>query len=147
MSPNRAGRPLSPVRPTQLPAGRSRASSYILTTPASDAPAVAFPTAMTMTRMLPTDTMSHIIHSQQETLHRLRTTNDALETFNHSSAARYLLEAKQMHSYTKLLRDVKVDLDHIFRRIRFLKASVASNHPTEFARAGGSLLDDDNDSD
>lgn len=48
----------------------------------------------------------------------LRRTNDTLETFNNFSLARYTENAKQVESYAKQLREMKEDLDIIFKRIR-----------------------------
>ncbi|KAJ3038296.1 KxDL motif-containing protein 1 [Rhizophlyctis rosea] len=63
----------------------------------------------------------------------LRRTNESLETFNNFSAARYGENVKQLESYTKQLKEMKEDLDIIFRRIRAVKAKVATKHPAEYA--------------
>ncbi|TPX32697.1 hypothetical protein SmJEL517_g04203 [Synchytrium microbalum] len=146
-------RSTSPTRqrtPLQLPP--SRPSSLILSSPSptsakhQESPSAIL--AKELTTMFSKDeNMDQIIKVQQDTLERLRTTNDALDTFNEFSAARYLVEAKSVEGYTKLLREIKTDLDSIFRRVRVLKATVSARHPKEFARAGGTLIDAGDDDD
>ncbi|KAJ3055941.1 KxDL motif-containing protein 1 [Rhizophlyctis rosea] len=81
---------------------------------------------------------------RMQTLHK---TSESLETFNNFSSARYAENLHQIQSYTKQLKEMKDDLDVVFKRIRTLKAKVATKHPAEYAevmtRHEGEEEDDD----
>ncbi|KAJ3058590.1 hypothetical protein HK102_010405 [Quaeritorhiza haematococci] len=63
----------------------------------------------------------------------LRRTNNTFEPFNDFSQSRYADNAKNLENYTKLLKDMKTDLDIVFKRIRNLRAKVAAQHPAQYA--------------
>ncbi|KND04526.1 uncharacterized protein SPPG_00254 [Spizellomyces punctatus DAOM BR117] len=78
-------------------------------------------------------TMSKILECQGETLQTLQSTNHSLTKFNDFSAVRYAQCAKNLENHTRLLRDMKGDLDIIFKRIRALRTKVGTQYPTHFA--------------
>ncbi|KAJ3278169.1 hypothetical protein HK104_002592 [Borealophlyctis nickersoniae] len=77
----------------------------------------------------------------------LRKGTESLDVFNNFSSVRYAENVKQVENYSKLLREMKEDLDLVFKRIRALKAKVAAKHPVEFAQVVAEREEPDDDDD
>lgn len=52
-------------------------------------------------------------------LHLVKKTTDQITAFNDFSAARYTQVQKHLEAHTRLLKEIKVDLDSAFRKIRY----------------------------
>ncbi|KAG2172385.1 hypothetical protein INT43_004927, partial [Umbelopsis isabellina] len=52
-------------------------------------------------------------------LHLVKKTTDQITAFNDFSAARYAQVQKHLEAHTRLLKEIKVDLDSAFRKIRY----------------------------
>ncbi|KAI8328771.1 hypothetical protein BC941DRAFT_476746 [Chlamydoabsidia padenii] len=71
------------------------------------------------------DQCRDIYHSSQENL----------TAFNNFSKARYDQVHGHFESHTKLLRQVKIDLDGVFIKLRKIKAQLELKYPDEMKRA------------
>ncbi|KAJ3166482.1 hypothetical protein HDU88_003351 [Geranomyces variabilis] len=76
--------------------------------------------------------MITMLAKQQDTVEVLRNTTQTLERSNDSSALRYVQCAAVLTQHTATLKEMKTDLEGIFKRIRALKAKVAMQHPAEY---------------
>ncbi|KAJ3015123.1 hypothetical protein HKX48_004774 [Thoreauomyces humboldtii] len=80
--------------------------------------------------------MTHIVTSQEQTyvdtVATMRQNSHTLERFNETSAIRYTQSVAVLTNHTHMLKDMKADLDIVFRRIRALKAKVATQYPKEY---------------
>merc|ERR1712226_1732959 len=63
---------------------------------------------------------------------RFEKTNEMLLNFNMLSAGRYDATQNEFKKHTRLLLDMKKDLDSIFKRVRVLKAKLSKQHPQAF---------------
>lgn len=60
-----------------------------------------------------------------------KTTQQKLEAFNKFSKARYQEVYKHFELHTKLLKQVKEDLDGVFTKLRKIKNQLALKYPDE----------------
>lgn len=65
-------------------------------------------------------------------LSRFEKTNEMLSTCVALSESRYESARKEFMYYTKLLIDMKCDLDSIFRRVRIFKQNLRQLYPHDF---------------
>ncbi|KAI9012775.1 hypothetical protein BC832DRAFT_547980 [Gaertneriomyces semiglobifer] len=79
------------------------------------------------------DTVEDIVAVQSKILRAMRQTNGTLESHNQYSAQKFSENVASLNQYTKLLKDMKGDLDVIFRRIRALKLRAATHFPEQYA--------------
>ncbi|RKO92356.1 hypothetical protein BDK51DRAFT_27514 [Blyttiomyces helicus] len=91
--------------------------------------------------------LNAVLEQQQKTKELVTKTTRQLEMFNTFSASRFAENQKRLEEAVGTLRDMKADLDVVFRRIRLvfgvllggdvgggaLKTKVATLHPTEYA--------------
>ncbi|KAJ3177481.1 hypothetical protein HDU87_004500 [Geranomyces variabilis] len=76
--------------------------------------------------------MIAMLAKQQDTVDVLRSTTQTLERSNDNSALRYVQCAAVLTQHTAMLKEMKTDLEGVFKRIRALKAKVAVQHPAEY---------------
>ncbi|CAO3623947.1 unnamed protein product [Cunninghamella blakesleeana] len=62
--------------------------------------------------------IDNMVKTQQESLEVYQTTQKNLKAFNDFSQARYQQVHKHFETHTKLLREVKSDLDNVFIKLR-----------------------------
>ncbi|XP_316304.5 kxDL motif-containing protein CG10681 [Anopheles gambiae] len=76
-----------------------------------------------------------MIRAQKQMLQRFEKTNEMLLNCNALSASRLKLATDDFKKHTKLLHDMKKDLDYIFRKIRTIKTKIGNQYPAAFAEA------------
>ena len=74
-----------------------------------------------------------ILRQQGQMLGRFEKTNEKLERFNSLEAGRFNLAMEQFRSHTRVLLEMKKDLDSVFRRIRVLRGKLSRQYPELFA--------------
>lgn len=74
-----------------------------------------------------------IIQSQKHVLRSLEKTNEMLNTCNALSETRFVVANKELQRHTKLLLELKKDLDSVFKRIRLLKGKLTQRYPAAFS--------------
>jgi hypothetical protein len=62
-------------------------------------------------------------------------TQQKLEAFNKFSQARYHNVHRHFELHTKLLKEVKSDLNGVFLKLRKIKSQIASQYPKEMEQA------------
>ncbi|KAL2649287.1 hypothetical protein R1flu_017415 [Riccia fluitans] len=82
--------------------------------------------------MLSSDDVASLTHLQMLILGRLQDSNAVLSHFNEFSERSFAAVANDFSRNTRLLKSMKADLDHIFRRIRGLKNRLAAQYPEAF---------------
>ncbi|CAO3648276.1 unnamed protein product [Mucor fragilis] len=75
--------------------------------------------------------IQEIIKSQDESLQVYKDTQQKLEAFNKFSQARYHNIHKHFELHTKLLKEVKGDLNDVFGKLRRIKQQLATKYPDE----------------
>ena len=90
-------------------------------------------------------------------LERLRKSSTELRNFNDANAAEFAKLSRELERYAKMDRQMKRDLEEIFRRLRGIKRTLEQRYPQyigdatraveENARAKGRSLDDDDEED
>lgn len=68
-------------------------------------------------------------------LQRFEKTNEMLLNCNLLSTSRLKVASDEFKKHTKLLAEMKKDLDYIFKKIRVIKAKVSSQYPEAYAEA------------
>eukprot|EP00850_Spirogloea_muscicola_P009973 SM000057S18403 [mRNA] locus=s57:407607:408380:+ [translate_table: standard] len=68
-------------------------------------------------------------------LGRLQDSNAVLSHFNDYSARSFAAVAGDLAGSARVLRSMKADLDHIFRRIRSLQERIQKHHPEALEQA------------
>ncbi|KAJ3193745.1 KxDL motif-containing protein 1 [Irineochytrium annulatum] len=81
-----------------------------------------------MSTIVGRENMTNVLEKQEDILTKLRQSNRNLEAFNNFSAGRYEQCAANVESYTAMLKEMKADLESVFRRVRALKVKVAATH-------------------
>ncbi|KAI8642584.1 hypothetical protein BD408DRAFT_386882 [Parasitella parasitica] len=76
-----------------------------------------------------------IIKSQDESLLVYKDIQQKLEAFNKFSQARYHNIHKHFELHTKLLKEVKGDLNDVFVKLRRIKQQLASKYPDKMDQA------------
>uniref|UniRef100_A0A182JSS5 KxDL domain-containing protein n=1 Tax=Anopheles christyi TaxID=43041 RepID=A0A182JSS5_9DIPT len=71
----------------------------------------------------------------QKQMQRFEKTNEMLLNCNALSASRLKMATDDFKKHTKLLHDMKKDLDYIFRKIRTIKTKIGNQYPAAFAEA------------
>lgn len=66
-------------------------------------------------------------------LQRFEKTNEMLLNCNALSTSRLKVATDEFKKHTKLLGEMKKDLDYIFKKIRIIKSKVSSQYPDAFA--------------
>ncbi|KAJ3110125.1 KxDL motif-containing protein 1 [Phlyctochytrium bullatum] len=91
------------------------------------------PLSVRMSEMINKDNMNAILEKQEEILASLRRSNRSLDAFNSFSASRYEENVANIESYTNMLKEMKSDLEVVFKRIRSIKSRLASAHPAIYS--------------
>ncbi|XP_058463871.1 kxDL motif-containing protein CG10681 [Malaya genurostris] len=76
-----------------------------------------------------------IIRAQKQMLQRFEKTNEMLLNCNALSQSRLKIANEDFKKHTKLLHDMKKDLDYIFKKIRSIKSKLGTQYPLAFAEA------------
>lgn len=76
-----------------------------------------------------------MIRAQKQMLQRFEKTNEMLLNCNALSQSRLKIATDDFKKHTKLLHDMKKDLDYIFKKIRNIKSKLGSQYPQAFAEA------------
>ncbi|KAL1918716.1 uncharacterized protein VTP21DRAFT_2738 [Calcarisporiella thermophila] len=71
--------------------------------------------------------LDHILEKQMELRSNLQRNTTKLTAFNEFSTARYSELVKKFEIRVKIIRELKGDLDQVFKRIRNLKAKYPAN--------------------
>ncbi|KAJ6641517.1 KxDL motif-containing protein [Pseudolycoriella hygida] len=74
-----------------------------------------------------------MIRAQKQMLQRFEKTNEMLLNCNALSTSRLKVATDEFKKHTKLLSEMKKDLDYIFKKIRVIKSKVSSQYPEAFA--------------
>ncbi|XP_049643692.1 kxDL motif-containing protein 1 isoform X2 [Suncus etruscus] len=97
--------------------------------------------------MVNAEDVNAIILAQKNMLDRFEKTNEMLVNFNSLSSARLQHMSERFLQHTRVLVELRRDLDSIFRRIRTLKGKLSKQHPEAFShiREASFLEDEDED--
>ncbi|XP_058066965.1 kxDL motif-containing protein CG10681 [Anopheles bellator] len=76
-----------------------------------------------------------MIRAQKQMLQRFEKTNEMLINCNSLSNSRLKIATDDFKKHTKLLHDMKKDLDYIFRKIRTIKTKIGNQYPAAYAEA------------
>ncbi|XP_065088111.1 kxDL motif-containing protein CG10681 [Ochlerotatus camptorhynchus] len=76
-----------------------------------------------------------MIRAQKQMLQRFEKTNEMLLNCNALSQSRLKIASEDFKKHTKLLHDMKKDLDYIFKKIRNIKSKLSTQYPLPFAEA------------
>lgn len=76
-----------------------------------------------------------MIRAQKQMLQRFEKTNEMLLNCNALSQSRLKIASEDFKKHTKLLHDMKKDLDYIFKKIRNIKSKLSTQYPQPFAEA------------
>ncbi|XP_011405386.1 PREDICTED: kxDL motif-containing protein 1-like [Amphimedon queenslandica] len=88
-----------------------------------------------LSEIVPHDKIVAIRQEQAKMLQVLEITNWKLSSLNDVSEETFQKSVADFRQKTKMLGDLKKQLDSIFRRIRHLKAQAAANYPEAYAAA------------
>ncbi|XP_055688659.1 kxDL motif-containing protein CG10681 [Lutzomyia longipalpis] len=77
--------------------------------------------------------VERIIYNQKQMLQRFEKTNEMTLNCNILSASRLKKATEDLKEHTKLLHDMKKDLDYIFKKIRTIKGKLNAQYPQAFA--------------
>ncbi|KAI8917823.1 hypothetical protein DFJ77DRAFT_457943 [Powellomyces hirtus] len=119
-----------PKRPEPLDTALTRSASSSSTIDERDSPAKCLTRALAS--VVDEEAMTDMLDKQEQTIETLKQTSEALEKFNDASAMKYVQSAAALTNYTVMLKEMKLDLEIVFKRIRVLKAKVAAQHPEEY---------------
>ncbi|XP_063698658.1 kxDL motif-containing protein CG10681 [Culicoides brevitarsis] len=76
-----------------------------------------------------------MIRAQKQMLQRFEKTNEMLVNCNALSSSRLKLAQDEYKKMTKLLLEMKKDLDYIFKKVRIIKGKLNTQYPTAFTLA------------
>lgn len=76
-----------------------------------------------------------MIRAQKQMLQRFEKTNEMLLNCNALSQSRLKIASDDFKKHTKLLNDMKKDLDYIFKKIRNIKTKLGTQYPQAFTEA------------
>ncbi|XP_055609725.1 kxDL motif-containing protein CG10681 [Uranotaenia lowii] len=76
-----------------------------------------------------------MIRAQKQMLQRFEKTNEMLLNCNALSQSRLKIASEDFKKHTKLLNEMKKDLDYIFKKIRNIKTKLGNQYPQAFAEA------------
>ncbi|KAH8549355.1 hypothetical protein BGW37DRAFT_502846 [Umbelopsis sp. PMI_123] len=79
--------------------------------------------------------LEQILNDQEESLKIYKKATDQLIAFNDFSTARFTQIQKHLETHTKLIKEIKTDLDAAFLKIRALKQHCQEHHPSEHEKA------------
>ena len=80
-----------------------------------------------------------MIRAQKKMLQRFEKTNEMLSNCNSLSASRLERANKDFTKHVTHLKEVKKDLEVVFKILKNIKAKVAKNHSESFIAIGGSF--------
>ncbi|XP_063680851.1 mucin-2-like isoform X2 [Bolinopsis microptera] len=84
--------------------------------------------------VLPKDDVIYITTKQKYMLNKLECTNEKLKSCNQLSAAQYDKAAQNFKYYTRLLVEMRRDVDTAFKRIQSIKGKLAVTYPVIYER-------------
>ncbi|XP_062549847.1 kxDL motif-containing protein CG10681 isoform X1 [Armigeres subalbatus] len=76
-----------------------------------------------------------MIRAQKQMLQRFEKTNEMLLNCNALSQSRLKIASDDFKKHTKLLNEMKKDLDYIFKKVRNIKSKLSTQYPQPFAEA------------
>eukprot|EP00268_Persea_americana_P002646 TRINITY_DN1081_c0_g1_i2.p1 TRINITY_DN1081_c0_g1~~TRINITY_DN1081_c0_g1_i2.p1 ORF type:complete len:123 (-),score=31.53 TRINITY_DN1081_c0_g1_i2:321-689(-) len=82
--------------------------------------------------LIKTDDVDALKHLQHLILGRLQDSNAVLSHFNEFSELCYAEVSGDLSRNTRLLKSMKADLDHIFQKLRSMKAKILAMYPDAF---------------
>ncbi|RWR81834.1 kxDL motif-containing protein 1 [Cinnamomum micranthum f. kanehirae] len=90
--------------------------------------------------LIKTDDVDTLKHLQHLILGRLQDSNAVLSHFNDFSEHCYAEVSGDLSRNTRLLKSMKADLDHIFQKLRSMKAKILATYPDAFPGDSGSKI-------
>ncbi|CAG8646509.1 38790_t:CDS:2 [Gigaspora margarita] len=90
------------------------------------------PTTRIMKDMINNSDLDKIVKNQTEIHQILESTASSLTQFNEFSSTKYDELAKKFELHTKCIKEMKIDLEYIFKKLRLLRTKIASQHPDAF---------------
>lgn len=78
---------------------------------------------------------------QNEIKEKLCQTTKTLTEFNEHSEKELCVIGAQLEEYTKMNKEMKKDLEDIFRRLRAMKMDLMKKYPAEFRQANAELIE------
>ncbi|CAN6465472.1 unnamed protein product [Victoria cruziana] len=93
--------------------------------------------------LINTEDVETLNNLQLLVLGRLQDSNAVLSHFNEYSEQCFTEMASDFSRNTRLLKSMKSDLDHIFQKLRSMKAKILKHYPDAFQEASASQIVDD----
>ncbi|KAI9284676.1 hypothetical protein BC943DRAFT_325380 [Umbelopsis sp. AD052] len=81
------------------------------------------------------ENLTQILSDQEESIKIYKKATDQLTAFNDFSTARFTQIQRHLETHTKLIKEIKNDLDAAFLKIRVLKQHCQERHPAEHEKA------------
>ncbi|KAI8374264.1 uncharacterized protein BYT42DRAFT_615439 [Radiomyces spectabilis] len=75
--------------------------------------------------------IGEILETQAQCLQMYKDTQQKLEAFNEFSKARYQNVHKHFEAHTKLLKEMRNDLNSVFSKLRKIKSQLQEKYPEE----------------
>ncbi|KAI9361633.1 hypothetical protein DFJ73DRAFT_29301 [Zopfochytrium polystomum] len=97
--------------------------------------------------MVQSESMNTLIERQDQMITSLKSTSRTLEAFNEFSSARFEENALHVEQYVAMLKEMKSNLETIFKRIRVIKAKAMVKYPESFNQAEQAYQADHSDED
>ncbi|CAB4394284.1 unnamed protein product [Rhizophagus irregularis] len=77
--------------------------------------------------------LSKIVQNQNSIHEILEYNTTSLTSFNDFSHIKYEEFSKKLDSHSKCIKEMKVDLEYIFKKLRLLKTKVSTQYPDAYA--------------
>ncbi|CAG8459754.1 16490_t:CDS:2 [Cetraspora pellucida] len=102
-------------------------------------------TAMIMKEAINESDLDKIVNNQTEIHKILESTASSLTQFNEFSSTKYDELAKKFELHTKCIKEMKIDLEYIFKKLKLLRTKIANQHPDVFEQVEKNLPKNDED--
>lgn len=111
------------------------------TTTTSDTPSTSKVLADEITSLVNKTDIECALQLQKEIKGKLCQTTTTLTEFNERSEKELGEIGTQLEEYTRLNKEMKKDLEDIFKRLRAMKVDLLKKYPSEFRQANAELIE------
>lgn len=94
-----------------------------------------------ITSLVSKDDIEVTLQIQKEIKDKMGQTISAITEFNEHSEKELSNIGAQLEEYTKMNKEMKKDLEDIFKRLRVLKVELMKKYPSEFRQANAELIE------
>lgn len=111
------------------------------TTTSADTPSTSKVLADEITSLVNKTDIECTLQIQNEIKDKLCQTTTTLSEFNERSEKELSEIGAQLEDYTRLNKEMKKDLEDIFKRLRVMKIDLMKKYPSEFRQANTELIE------